>query len=456
MEGCQAQEAPVQPETAPIADVRTRSFAVVSEALRTRVAGVFLFWPLLVQLHFHELVRQAGYAGSQMVPAVSALLSLLALKLLDKERRSHISDFNFDGALGLFAGLNVLPKTTFATDYSYRTVRQQQRRLLCGWISRLLPLLDPEPGTFSLDFHSIPHRGEPQVLENHYVPMRGQAAPSILTFFAQAVKSRLLCYSDADLLRAHQPGQLMRFVEFCQEVLGQDPAWVYFDSKFTTYAEMNRLHARGNTSFITIRRRGSRILRELEEQPASAWQGAVIDTPKRRHRRIRYLEAPLHIKDYDAALRQIAVAGLGREQPTLFLTNNFQDPARQIVTRYTSRNGIEDSLGSSVNFFHLDCLASEVRLNVDLDATLTVLANGCYRWLAHQLPGFTAVKPKHLYRKFVETGGTVRITDDQIHVHFDKRSHNPILRQAALDSQTTRIPWAGGKPLRFTYAGTDP
>jgi hypothetical protein len=29
-----------------------------------------------------------------------------------------------------------------------------------------------------------------------------------------------------------------------------------------------------------------------------------------------------------------------------------------------------------------------VRLNVDLDATLTVLANGCYRWLTKQLRGF--------------------------------------------------------------------
>jgi hypothetical protein len=95
-----------------------------------------------------------------MVPATSALLGLLALKLIDKERRSHITDFNFDEALGLFAGLNVLPKTTFATDYSYRTVRANQQRLLAGWISGLLPRLDPEPDTFSLDFHSSPHRGE--------------------------------------------------------------------------------------------------------------------------------------------------------------------------------------------------------------------------------------------------------------------------------------------------------
>ena len=67
-----------------------------------------------------------------MVPATGALLSLLALKLLDKERRSHIDDFSYDEALGLFAGLNVLPKKSFATDDSYRVGRDQQRGLLRG------------------------------------------------------------------------------------------------------------------------------------------------------------------------------------------------------------------------------------------------------------------------------------------------------------------------------------
>jgi len=69
------------------------------------VAGVFLFLPLLARLGFDTLVRQAGYPGSRLVPAAAALLSLLTLKLLDKERRSHISDFNFDEALRLFAGM---------------------------------------------------------------------------------------------------------------------------------------------------------------------------------------------------------------------------------------------------------------------------------------------------------------------------------------------------------------
>jgi hypothetical protein len=445
----------IRPAKAPVADVRTCSFQEVTPPLQTRVAGIFVFWPLLAQLGFGELVKQAGYPGSGMVPATSALLSLLALKLIDKERRSHISDFNFDEALGVFAGLNILPKATFATDYSYRTGRQNQQRLLAGWISRLLPRLDPEPDAFSLDFHSIPHRGEDNGLENHYVPMRGKAVPSILTFFAQAVKSRLLCYSDATIVREQAAGQLLKFVEFCQSILGADPAWVYFDSRLTTYAEMNRLNARGKTSFITIRRRGSRILRGLADQPNSAWRRTVIDTPKRRHQNIRYFEQIIRVADYEGDLRQIAVTGLGRDKPTLLLTNNRDETARQIMTRYTSRNGIEDSLGSGVNFFHLDCLASEVPLNVDLDAALTVVANGCYRWLASELNGFTEAKPKRLCRKIIETGGTIRITEDQIHVHFEKRAHNSILRQAALDAKAGAIPWAGGKPLRFTYAGTD-
>ena len=99
----------------------------------------------MARLGFDRLVTEAGYPGSGMVPAPSALLSLLALKLLDKERRSHIDDFNCDEVLGLFAGLNVPPKKSFATAYSYRTVRDQQRGLLQGWVKALAPVLFPSP-----------------------------------------------------------------------------------------------------------------------------------------------------------------------------------------------------------------------------------------------------------------------------------------------------------------------
>lgn len=386
-----------------------------------------------------------------MVPATSALLSLLALKLLDKERRSHIDDFNCDGALGLWAGLNILPKKSFATDYSYRTQRHHQEKLLKGWVSRLSPLLFPKAESFSLDFHAIPHRGDETDLENHYLPTRGKAGPSILTFFAQEQKSQVLCYANANLTREEQAGEVLQFVEFWRDLTGRNPQWLYFDSRLTTYRELSRLTEQ-QIWFVTIRRRGVGLLRRLAALPESAWQKAVLDIPKRRHQQIRYVDQRVTLPDYSGEARQVAVKGLGREQPTLFLSNNFATTPRQLVTEYARRNGVEDALGSSVDFFHLDCLASEVRLNVDLDTVLTVLAQGCYRWLANQLHGFGLAKPKRVYRKFVETPGTIEIQRGrQILVSFDRRAHNPILREAQLDKDCPPIPWLANHRVQFVY-----
>jgi hypothetical protein len=134
------------------------------------------------------------------------------------------------------------------------------------------------------------------------------------------------------------------------------------------------------------------------------------------------------------------------------LSNNSKESARALIVRYAGRNRVEDALGISVNFFHLDCLASEVRLNVDLDAMRTVLANACYRWLAKQLQGFETAAPKHLFRKFVETSGIVEIEQKRIVVRFDKRGHNPILREAVLDQPSQPIPWLQNLPLLFQYS----
>lgn len=61
---------------------------------------------------------------------------------------------------------------------------------------------------------------------------------------------------------------------------------------------------------------------------------------------------------------------------------------------YARKNGNADGLGANVNFFHMDNLSSEVRRKVDLDITLTVIANDCYRWLASKLKGSEKAKPK--------------------------------------------------------------
>ena len=416
---------------------------------RTRAAGVFLFLPLLADLGFDTLVRRSGYPGTEMVPADAALLSLLALKLLRKERLSHIDDFNMDPALGLFAGLNGLPKKTFVTDYSYRTQREQQQRLLGGWVKKLSRLLLPEAKAFSLDFHPIPYRGEEAVLENHHIPCRGKACPSVQSFFAQEHENQVFCYANANLTRDEQAQEVIRFVEYWKDLTGHNPEWLYFDSKLTTYGELSELASR-DVFFVTIRRRGAKLLKRLDARPPSDWTSAVIDIPKRRHKRIRFLDEAVTLDDYEGTLRQISVKGLGREEPTLFLTNHPDASPREVIMNYARRNGIEDGLGTNVDFFHMDNLSGEVRLKVDLDGTVTVIANGCYRWLASRLKGFEKAKPKQLSRKFIETSGEIEVRPNRrLLITFDRRSHNPILREAALDENSRTVAWLQRYRIEF-------
>jgi len=109
---------------------------------------------------------------------------------------------------------------------------------------------------FSLDFHPSPCRGDDAGLENHHIPLAGRASPAVLAFFALEQRSRVSCYSNANLVRAERAGEVMAFVEFRHALAGSDPHWLYFDSRATTYPESGRLAGRG-IRFITIRRRGA-------------------------------------------------------------------------------------------------------------------------------------------------------------------------------------------------------
>src|SRR5262249_57805738 len=118
----------------------------------------------------------------------------------------------------------------------------QQRALLPGWVAGLSALLFAQAEAFSLDFPPIPYRGEAAGLERHYIPLAGKASPSVLSFFALEHDSRVLCYANANLTRAEQPGEVLRFADFWQEVTGADPARLYFDSQVTTHPELSPLH----------------------------------------------------------------------------------------------------------------------------------------------------------------------------------------------------------------------
>jgi transposase len=440
--GQSANDGSVVPD---VADVRTLSLED-GRQFPTKVAGLFLFLPLLLNLDLPRAVAEARLPGSEAIPPLQALLALLVPKPLGKRRASHISDLCDDEGAGLFAGLNVLPKITYATDYSYKTERAMTERLIAAVIAKT-PLGDP-PLSFNLDFHAIPFRGNRPDLENHWVPMRNRALPSIMAFVAQAASRRVLCYATANVLRTEADAMVPKFADYWKEQTGQYPARLLFDSRATTYGGLDQLNQR-QVGFITIRRRGSGMLARVERLPADRWEPCQITQAKGKRRRVRYIDELVRLDGYEGDLRQLIVTGLGHESPTFFLTNDRPRPqtAREVIQTYASRNHVENQLGEQITFFHLDCLCSDVRLNVDFDLTLTVLADLLYRNLANCLKGFEQAGPSRLFRKIVDTPGTVELTAKGIIIRLNKRAHNPLLKEAGLMRPTRAVPWLGGRSV---------
>jgi transposase len=436
-------------EVPAMADIRELSLKA-GRTLPTQAAGLFLFLPLLLDSHFSQAVQAAGYPGTQQLPALQAMLSLLAPKLLGKRRVSHVSDLCTDEGVGLFAGLNVLPKTTYATDYSYQTERPMNERLV-DELTRWLPLKEP-PLCFNLDFHAIPFRGQKADLENHWVPKSHRGQPAVMAFVAQEVERRVMCYATANVVRAEADTLVVKFADHWHTLTGHYPSRLLFDSRATTYAKLSELTRRG-VGFITIRRRGAAMLRRIRALPAHQWHPCQVTQAKGKPRSVRYVEATVTLDGYQGELRQIIFDGLGHESPTFVLTNDLPQrlTAREVIQTYARRNHVEHSLGEKITFFHLDCLASEVRLNVDFDLTLTVVAAMLYQRLGARLKGFAKSTPQTLFRKFVNTPGRIEITPEEVVVYFEKRSHNPILKEAGFDKITAPIPWLNNKPVRLQF-----
>jgi hypothetical protein len=416
----------------------------------TQAAGLFLFVHFLLKARFPEAVEKAAYPGTQQIPPLQAMLALLAPKLLGKRRVSHISDLASDEGAGLFAGLNVLPKTTYATDYSYRSDRAMNERFVDALVS-YLPLEEP-PINFNPDFHAIPFRGTKSDLENHWVPKNHRGQPAVMAFVAQEETRRLMVYATANLLRKDADNMVVKFVDHCKERTGHYPGRLLFDSRATTYAQLNELTQR-KVGFITIRRRGAAMIKRVRSLPAKQWQHCQVGQAKGRRRKVKYLEETVSLEEHERDLRQILFDGLGHESPTFVLTNDFPErlSARKVIETYASRNHVEHSLGEKITFFHLDCLSSEVRLNVDFDLTLTVVAAMLYQRLADNLKGFKHATPRTIFRRFINTHGKIEITNKEITVCFEKRTHNPILKEAGFEKPSAPVSWLGGRAIRLEF-----
>jgi transposase len=413
-------------------------------------AGLLLLIPGIVDLNLHRLIDACDYPATKTLSAWHSIATLLWAKCARRPRAHHIDALTDDRGLAFTLGLTALPKATHLGSYSYRIHRDSNQRLMSGLIAALRPFgLASGSAGFNVDFHAIRHHGTDAILESHYVPKRSQRTRAVLTFFAQDHTSAEMVYANADITKATQSREILAFADYWKQATGAHPGLLVFDSQLTTYAVLDELTGRGIT-WLTLRMRGKAELARLAALPAADWRTVRIDRAG-RYRHPRLHEDLITLPDIGAKVRQIAVTNIGRDQPTLLITNALATPAKDLFARYAERMVIENELDAYISGFHLDALSSGLPLNVDLDTTLTVIAGNLYRLLARRLPRYDTATPDKIWRHFLDATGTLHITTTGVTCALNLRSYHPVLIDAGSDEIEIPIPWWNDRTLRFTF-----
>ncbi|MDI7270001.1 MAG: hypothetical protein QME96_18575, partial [Myxococcota bacterium] len=220
-----------------------------------------------------------------------------------------------------------------------------------------------------------------------------------------------------------------------------------FDSRLTTYDGLGRLD-KMRITFITLRRRSPKILREIALLPRSAWRTVKLDVPSRKYQTPRVHEQAIDLAG--RLFRQLYILDLGHDEPTILVTNDRQRSLAKLITRYAQRMLIENALSDAVRFFHMDALSSAVGLRVDFDMALLVVASGLYRLLARRMRGYADVQARQIFRDIIDIPATVTIDDTQVVVQLHRRAHLPIIVASGLLDAPLPVPWWRGLPLRVT------
>ena len=434
-------QVPAVAETLPIAEMPKSSFE--SEA-----AGVLLFTPFIEQLNLPQVVQAAGLPGTKSIPALSYFLSFLALKLIGTERYAHVPEHAFDPGLGLFAGLNVLPKCTAMSTYSYSLDAVDLLRLQQSFVKQASRLGLYDADLINLDFHTIPHFGEQSVLENHWAGARHKTMKGALTLFAQDASSKLILYTAADIQRDETSDQVLGFLSFWRKLKrGLTPTFI-FDSKFTSYAHLSELNRQG-IHFITLRRRGQSMLDRIET--LEPWTRIHIPHAKRKYPNPIVYESLITLPEYQGELRQVILRGNGREKPAFLISNDFATPVELLVGNYARRWRVENVIAEAVKFFNLNALSSPILVKVHFDVIMTMMADTFYSLLARKLRGFENCDAAKIHRLFVKGKATVSLSSQKLTVSFPRRAHNPILRSVPWHQLPQSLSWLNGIGLEFSF-----
>jgi len=417
------------------------------ENFSSKGVGVLCFLPFIKAFGIDKAIDNSSYPETKQIGKLNSILAFLALKLSNVQRYGQDDGWCMDRGLGMFAGLNVLPKTTWYSAYS-AAIERKDNVLFLKSINRIFANLGLLSDTANLDFTAIPYWGDEDPFENNWSGKRSKALISIQAALAQDPDSGILCYGDTTVKHDNQNDVILEFIDFYHETTNNKVCYLVFDSKFTTLENLGRINEQG-IKFITVQRKSKGLTKKIEQVPDSMWKKVKIEKANHKSRSVVFYESITKNKLYgDQELRQIFLKGRAIK-PSTILTNDFKLNAEDVIRRYSRRWILEGDISEQIHFFHLNRNCSGIVVKVDFDLTMSILAHNLYRLLAFELPGYSHNKAQSLYDSFIDNYGVVEVGDEIVTVKMNRKRSLPLLRES-IPLLDEKYSWIGDKKLIFT------
>ena len=414
--------------------------------------GSFFFIPYILESGIIDIMKECELPDSSDIGSTQACLSMLLLKLIGRKRLSHVGTYDREPGLGIFAGLNVLPKPTYMNTYSCRCSETQLINLQSKIITRL-KMNYPDfycSDYINLDFHSIPHYGDKSEMEKVWCGARGKTMKGANTVFVQDSHSNTILYTRADILRNEEAEEVKKFVTYWKKINGEVDETLVFDCKFTAYKVLDELED-DKIKFITLRKRYAKLIKETLDLPPKEWDKIYISIPKRKYKHVSVHESEVTLKNCSNTFRQIAIKDHGRSTPTFIITNNNELSMKDILEVYAKRWRIENKLAELVAFFNLNALSSPIMIRIHFDILWTLIADTLYHRFAHDLRRFETNIAPTIFRKFIDMPGRVIYDGNKFVIKIRKRAHTPVLKEVEKLQKPFRVPWLSGKTVEIVW-----
>jgi len=422
------------------------------EEFKSSSAATLCFLPLIKELGIDKIIENSAYPETKSLSRLNSILSFIALKANSISRYSQDDLWCMDKGMGMFSGLNVLPKAAWFSSYSHRVTSNANLTFLKG-LHKLWQRNNLLGDTSNLDFTTIPYWGDDAHLENNWSGKRNKALSSMLAVLAHDPDSGIIDYGNANVRHENESDTVIEFLDFYKSnpKSQHNLKYLVFDSKFTNYQNLSKLNKQG-VCFLTIRRRGKKIVEHINQIDKKQWTTIRVPSSGNKKRALKVYDHKTKLNGYDGEVREIYITGNGKIKPAIIILNDFSLKTEQVVHKYAKRWLVEKVISEQISFFHLNSLSSSMVVKVDFDLTMSILTHNLYRIFAMKTERYTGYTAKSTFEKILFNSADIKVNDEEIIVYLKKKRSLPLLLEIMEQYKNQIIPWLSNKKIIFKGA----